>query len=147
MVYNCLWLTVSMDKLPKDKRLATRRSSYFRRGLVALCFAAALCLAAAAAMSAPPLTANAGGDPADLAAGKAVYEQRCAVCHFADSTAKKVGPGLKDMYPRGKFADGRKVDDPAVIGWIEKGGKDMPGYRDVLKTEQVRDLVAYLQSL
>ena len=125
-----------------------RLSSYFRRSVMALCFGGALCFAAAAAMSARPFSAASGaGDSAEQAAGKAVYEQRCAVCHFADSTAKKVGPGLKDLYPRGKFADGRKVDDPAVIVWIEKGGKDMPGYRDVLKAEQIRALVTYLKSL
>ena len=91
--------------------------------------------------------AGAAADAVEMAEGKMVYEQRCAICHFADSTAKKVGPGLKDLYARGKFAGGKKVDDPAVTVWIEKGGKDMPGYKDVLKLEQIHALVTYLKSL
>ena len=118
-------------------------ASSFPLRLLALLFAAVLCGAAAAGIAAQ--TSRSG--ETDTAEGKAVYEQRCAVCHFADSTAKKVGPGLKDLYPRGKFADGRKVDDPGVTVWIEKGGKDMPGYKDVLKSEQIRALVAYLKTL
>ena len=76
-----------------------------------------------------------------------VYEERCAICHFSDSTAKKIGPGLKSLYSRGKFADGKKVDDGTVASWIENGGKDMPGFKDSLKPEQIRALVAYLKSL
>jgi cytochrome c6 len=84
---------------------------------------------------------------ADVAAGKAIFEQRCAICHYSDSTAKKIGAGLKGLFARGKFSTGGKVDDAAVTAWIEKGGKDMPGFRGALKPEQIRDLVAYLKTL
>ena len=123
--------------------VTNRGSAASRRGFLVLVFAALLGAAAA--------TGKAGqtsrSDATELAEGKVVYEQRCEICHYADSTAKKVGPGLKEMYPRGKFADGKKVDDSSVTVWIEKGGKDMPGYKDALKSEQVRALVAYLKSL
>jgi mono/diheme cytochrome c family protein len=84
---------------------------------------------------------------ADATAGKATFEQRCAICHYSDSTAKKIGVGLKGLFARGKFANGAKVDDAAVSTWIEKGGKDMPGFRGALKPDQIRDLIAYLKTL
>ena len=108
-------------------------------------FVVVACLATAAGISAQ--SAGPRNDAAEVSAGKAAYEERCAICHFSESTAKKVGPGLKDLYPRGKFADGRKVDDASATAWIEKGGKDMPGYKNVLPSEQIRALVAYLRSL
>ena len=70
---------------------------------------------------------------ATAAKGKAVYEEWCEICHFKETTEKKVGPGLKGLAKRGKFADGRKVDDASLRVWIEKGGKDMPGFGDSIK--------------
>lgn len=31
--------------------------------------------------------------------------------------------------------------------WIESGGKDMPGFKDTLKPNEIRDLLAYLRTL
>jgi mono/diheme cytochrome c family protein len=115
---------------------------------------AALCLAAAAgipAQSSRPSDESRGGSArvgaADVSAGQALYQQKCEICHYSESEAKKVGPGLKDLYPRGKFANGKKVNDSSVALWIENGGEDMPGYKDTLKAEQVRALVAYLKTI
>lgn len=84
---------------------------------------------------------------AALDRGRAVYKRSCAICHFETSTAKKVGPGMKGIYKRGTYADGKPVDDASMRVWIEKGGKDMPGLKDSLKPEQVSDLIAYLKTL
>jgi len=54
---------------------------------------------------------------------------------------------LRRIYPGGKFANGKKVDDAAMRAWIEAGGKDMPAYKDVLKPNEIRDLIAYLRTL
>jgi cytochrome c2 len=81
-----------------------------------------------------------------LARGKGLYDARCEICHFSASTAKKIGPGLKGMGTRGKFADGSKVDDDKLRRWIVKGGKNMPGFAD-LNADEVRDLIAYLKTL
>jgi mono/diheme cytochrome c family protein len=93
-------------------------------------------------------SANSEENGTAVAAGKAIFEQRCAICHYSESTAKKIGSGLKGLYSRGKFAAGGKVvDDVSVTSWIEKGGVDMPGFRGALKPEQIRALVAYLKTL
>ena len=83
----------------------------------------------------------------DASSGKAVFNERCAVCHYDQSAAQKIGPGLKGIYARGTFADGRKVDDAGMIRWIENGGKDMPPMKDVLKPDEIRALVSYLKTL
>jgi len=79
--------------------------------------------------------------------GEATYRRNCAICHFSASTQKKIGPGMKDLYKRGKFADGKKVDDTRLRAWIEKGGKQMPPFKDALNAEQIADLIAYLKTL
>jgi cytochrome c len=111
--------------------------------ILGLLLAAGLCLPAPALSAQSPSRSAASEVPA----GKLVFGQRCAVCHFDESTADKIGPGLKGLYARGKFASGRKVDDAAVASCITRGGKDMPAYRDVLKPGQLQALVAYLKTL
>ncbi len=83
----------------------------------------------------------------EIQKGKAVYDFRCAVCHFAKSDAKKIGPGMKGLAKRGTYANGKSVDDASLREWIEKGGKDMPGFKQSLTAEQIRDLIVYLKTL
>ncbi len=87
-----------------------------------------------------------GTEPPEIERGKAIYAKRCAVCHFAASDVKKVGPGLKGLVKRGEYADGRPVTDDSLREWIERGGKNMPGFKAVLRGEQVRELIAYLKT-
>jgi len=93
--------------------------------------------------AATPAKATAG----NAAKGKALYKDNCGICHYSANTAKKIGPGLKGIYKRGKFADGKKVDDASMQEWILKGGVDMPSFEGALTEEQIRDLVAYLRTL
>lgn len=83
----------------------------------------------------------------DAARGRAVYKRNCEICHHSASTAKKIGPGLKGAYKQKTFADGRAVSDENMRAWIEDGGKDMPQFKNTLKPEQIRDLIAYLRTL
>lgn len=83
----------------------------------------------------------------DVEKGKKIFDALCAICHFSGSTAKKIGPGMKGLYRRGKFADGKPVDDTSLRGWIEKGGQDMPPFKDSIGAVQMRELIAYLRSL
>jgi cytochrome c len=88
-----------------------------------------------------------GPGPAVIERGMTVYKDQCAICHFSDSDAKKIGPGLKGIFKREKFHDGGKVDDPSMEKWILSGGKNMPPFKSVLNTIQIRDLIAYLRTL
>ena len=79
--------------------------------------------------------------------GKEVYDTYCEICHHSKSDAKKIGPGLKGIYKRGKFADGKKVDDRSMREWVMKGGKDMPAFEESLTAAELRDLIAYIRTL
>jgi mono/diheme cytochrome c family protein len=79
--------------------------------------------------------------------GKELFRQHCASCHFAETTAQKIGPGLKGLYTRLTFSDGRKVTDGSLMKWIEAGGKNMPGFKDDIKPEQIRALISYVKTL
>lgn len=94
-----------------------------------------------------PKNTNAATKAREVASGKAVFDQRCEICHYTESTAQKIGPGLKGLYARMRFAGGEKVKDAVVTHWIETGGKNMPGFKDVLKPAQINSLIAYLKTL
>ena len=82
------------------------------------------------------------------ARGKAVFEQKCSICHFADSDQKKIGPGLKGIAKRGTFTvNGSKVTTDSLTKWIETGDALMPGMKETLEPEQIRDVVAYVKTL
>ncbi len=117
---------------------------------------ALLCLAPGAVLLAQAPGQNAAGSKhgsgslpalADVAKGKKLFDVNCAICHYSASAAKKIGPGLKELSKRGRYADGKAVDEASLRVWIEKGGKDMPGFKDSLNAEHVRELIAYLRTL
>ena len=83
------------------------------------------------------------GDPEK---GKEVFQQ-CGVCHNADSTEKKMGPGLKGLFSRDKLNNGKKPNEENVRSQIDEGGKGMPAYKDMLSDEEKDDLIAYLKTL
>jgi mono/diheme cytochrome c family protein len=77
--------------------------------------------------------------------GRIVFNQRCEICHFADSSARKIGPGLKGLFVRARLTDGTKITESSVADVISEGGQDMPGYQDLLKPGQLQALIAYLK--
>jgi cytochrome c len=87
------------------------------------------------------------GEPAAIARGLIIYTNRCAICHFSGSEAKKIGPGLKGIYKRGRFAGSGKADDASIENRILNGGKDMLPFRPVLTPNQIRDLITYLKTI
>jgi len=89
------------------------------------------------------LLASAAGDPAK---GKAVFE-KCAMCHNADSTAKKLGPGLKGLFKKAKLQNGQKATEANIRARIEGGGGGMPSYKAMLTDQEKDDLIAYLKTL
>jgi cytochrome c len=90
--------------------------------------------------------------PAPLSAaavrGKAVFQEKCALCHNAESADKKIGPGMKGFYERGTFTgDGSKVTDESVKKFIEAGKGMMPPFKDTLEPAKLDDVIAYVKTL
>jgi len=97
----------------------------------------------AAALTAGPVMSFAAGDAAK---GKEVFDQ-CSVCHNADSTEKKIGPGLKGLFKHDKLVDGKAVNEANVRNKINEGGNGMPSYKDILSDKEKDDVIAYLKTL
>ena len=83
----------------------------------------------------------------DSGKGKATFQQQCSVCHNADSTARKVGPGLKGLFHREKLVNGKKPSVVTVRAQIEQGGNGMPSYKDMLSEQEKDNLIAFLKTL
>jgi cytochrome c len=80
--------------------------------------------------------------------GKAVFTEKCALCHNAETAEKKIGPGLKGFYARGTFtSDGTKVTDDSVTKFIEAGKGMMPPFKDSLGPDKIKDVVEYVKTL
>jgi cytochrome c len=82
----------------------------------------------------------------DAAKGKEVFEQ-CGVCHNADSTEKKMGPGLKGLFTRDKMLNGKKPTEANVRAKVDEGGNGMPAYKEILSDEDKDNVIAYLKTL
>jgi cytochrome c len=123
------------------------KSVYFFLGTAVLVMAGI-----ALAQDQPAKKAGAAGAAKNSAAaaarGKEVFDKKCAVCHYADSDAKKIGPGLKGISKRGTFTvNSNKVTDESLKTWIENGDTLMPPFKEVLETAQIKDVVAYVKTL
>ncbi len=92
--------------------------------------------------------AAAAAAAAAAARGKDVFDKKCGLCHFPDSDAKKIGPGLKGLSKRGTFSiNNNKVTDDALKTWIENGDALMPPFKEVLEPDQIKDVIAYVKTL
>jgi cytochrome c len=97
----------------------------------------------AAALAAGSTMVFAAGDAAK---GKEVFDQ-CSVCHNADSTETKIGPGLKGLFKHDKLANGKPVTEANVRAQINDGGNGMPAYKDILSDQEKDNVIAYLKTL
>ena len=123
------------------------RRNYLVLGIATLAVAGAL-LAQDQPEKTGPKKATSHGAAGSAARGKEVFEKKCAVCHFADSEAKKIGPGLKGLFKRGTFTvNGNKVTTESLTTWIENGDSMMPPMKDSLEPAQIKDVVAYVKTL
>jgi mono/diheme cytochrome c family protein len=86
-------------------------------------------------------------------AGKKLFDQNCTMCHFADQTTNKIGPGLKGLFKMKELPfSHRPVTDANVREQIEKGnpqGKPMPmpPFGGKLSATEMSNLIAYLKTL
>jgi mono/diheme cytochrome c family protein len=82
------------------------------------------------------------------AAGRRVFDDRCARCHEAYSSRGKKGPGLAGLFKQQYLSkSGLPANDEQVGDIIRDGRTDMPAYGDVLAQKQMEDLMAYLHTL
>jgi mono/diheme cytochrome c family protein len=118
--------------------------------LATIALGLSLCIAGAAlAQTKATKKAPAGkADPAAVARGKDVFQQKCSTCHYDTSDAKKIGPGLKGISKRGTFTvNNNKVTDETLKTWIENGDSLMPPFKDVIEDAQIKDVIAYVKTL
>jgi uncharacterized membrane protein len=92
--------------------------------------------------------AHAAGETDDsVTQGAAVFQQNCSACHLTDSTASKVGPGLKGVFKRDKFeVSGKEATEENFRKQLVKPFSKMPPFGH-LTPEQVDALVAYSKTL
>ncbi|UCG11982.1 MAG: cytochrome c, partial [Deltaproteobacteria bacterium] len=60
--------------------------------------------------------------------GEVLFKNNCAVCHFTDTQARKVGPGLSGLFKRERLPSGKAVGEAAVSRQIRQGGGGMPPF-------------------
>lgn len=99
------------------------------------------------ALAASSIAAIAAAPVGDAAKGKEIFDAQCAVCHNADTTEKKMGPGLKGLFKRDKLANGKKVTEATVREKIDEGGNGMPPLKDTLSDQEKDNVIAYLKTL
>jgi uncharacterized membrane protein len=87
-------------------------------------------------------------ETSDLAAeGALVFKQNCSACHLTDSTATKVGPGLKGAFKQNTFPiSGQPVSDDNFRKILKTPFSKMPPFGH-LSDEQVSALLEYLKTL
>jgi mono/diheme cytochrome c family protein len=82
------------------------------------------------------------------AAGRKIYDNYCDRCHRPYSTKGKKGPGLKGVFQHQFLPEtGLPANDDRVSDIIRSGRRDMPGYSQVLSSQDIQDLLAYLHTL
>lgn len=98
-----------------------------------LCVVVFVALATAA-----PVLAQSGGET--------TFKSRCAMCHGADGLA--ASPMAKALgVPSVKSDQFKKFTQAELIASTENGKGKMPAYKGKLTDAQIREVVAYIQSL
>jgi len=81
------------------------------------------------------------------AAGKHLYQVRCAHCHEDNDLAlKKVPPDLHGLFDRKTLPSGAPATDDAVRQNVITGRSMMPGFACRFDQEQMAALLAYLHT-
>ncbi len=105
-----------------------------------------LALAVPAACRRPPLPDVARGDR-DAAAGRRIFERRCASCHNTNGDGKTIAAG---HFPYANLIDGVWRSDgslAAIERQVRLGHDPMPAFERKLTGEEVRQVAAYVLAL
>lgn len=106
--------------------------------------AAGFCLLLAGCKPLPPSKPASEWTPQE-AAGAAVFEAKCARCHYPTTTHSLHGPGLQALTKIKSMPSGAPPTDERMTDRILHGYGMMPATN--LTDEQLRDLLAYLHTL
>ena len=82
----------------------------------------------------------------DAAAGKELFDTKCAICHNADSKEKKIGPGLQGVKD-GKLPSGKDTTYDNVLKNLNEGGGGMPAFEKLITDEEKDNVIAYVMTL
>ncbi len=94
--------------------------------------------------------ASAKGSAAE---GAKIFKANCAMCHNADKTDAKMGPGLKGLFKNKELpASHKPATEENVREQIMKGSPNakpipMPAFADKLSPAQIDSLIQYLKTL
>jgi mono/diheme cytochrome c family protein len=105
---------------------------------------AALTLFVAGCKSLPPSKPSSQWTPAE-ARGAAVYQAKCARCHYPTTTKGLNGPGLQALTKQPAMPSGQPPSDERLSHVILEGRSMMPATH--LSDDQLSDLLAYLHTL
>ena len=135
---------IEKAELQSDHRLGLNLYVLFAAGLIALIAFAVL---SGCEVERRKSDAELGLTP-QQAAGRKIYDNYCDRCHRPYSTKGKKGPGLKGVF-QNKFLPqtGLPANDERVTDIIRNGRPDMPGYSQVLTSQDIQDLLAYMHTL
>ena len=83
----------------------------------------------------------------EQAAGRRVYDTRCAECHYAYSKHNLRGPSLNGLFKKQFMTNGIPANDDRVTDIILMGRAKMPAFQNKLTQQQLDSLMAYLHML
>jgi len=99
--------------------------------------------------STPVPTATVAATPVDeLAGGRELYKQNCAICHKEEGTGGKMTIEGKTINPDDLTSDKiKKFTDEKIAGYIMNGVVDegMPAFKEKLSEAQIREVVSYVR--
>lgn len=116
----------------------------FVRSFLMICAFSASALGLAGCRSLPPSKPASEWTPQE-ARGAAVYQAKCARCHYPTSRHPLHGPGLQALTKLKAMPSGAPPTDERLTAVILNGRQMMPG--TPLSDDQLNDLLAYLHTL
>lgn len=70
--------------------------------------------------------------------GKILFAEKCVACHGADGTAGIANAANLQI---------SEIDSASVSQIIRDGKAGMPGFKDIMTPEEIRELMVYVRSL
>lgn len=116
--------------------------NYLRRVLFSACLVAnAVVLASCSYFG--------GASKAEIASGQRLFQMHCAGCHNGKPLAvEEQPPNLNGIFQRSTLPSGAPATDAQVRSTIMQGRSGiMPPFANVLSSDDIRDIIAYLHTL